>query len=582
MATDFRGRQLSPLLDSWQTWLWPLSLADLMSVTDAHIHPFFRFNKSERDMVTDYTPGAGHSPTQQQLHWFNSRSGGLLEVVAVRSLHADTGQLGTAPCNPGSKVSTREYNNSWDASAIAFANHEPPLSSTTPEESLDDTADRERYYVQFIHQTVKDSLIDQGLNLGFDVEHDEINSSIYQLTGYEILRKACSPSLPSVWTDALVYAKLAEVSVHGQQERLIPVAATTLKVLEQLNDTDLALMLDLTDFQAWISTWKMYGSHQPRLRISHLRPSLLAIAANLQLFVEVWLPKLEQYLLPTDPGFGPYGPSSKTKADPLKALQESKKPRFSTSQSPLTSSAKAATPQQAPRKALVQKGQEGPQSTIKPGPAANLVPDPRSITPARTSPMNYAGAIAKSPSSSSTDSEALLTMTPAEIQAAADRDRVRKGLPPRQKYGEQNAERGHGYSATLPDDKHNQRVKQAPVDDPNSVHLLSMVRTTIESDQTAPQSDTLPSQEQSGLEEPGPDVSQTHAGEKELGSGNMSSWAEADDAEMDDRHMLEMMEEYGRTYDPTIKPPPIPVVHSEPEKSRREEIMDKPSWRAQR
>lgn len=138
------------------------------------------------------------------------------------------------------------------------------------------------------------------------------------------------------------------------------------------------------------------------------------------------------------------GPSSKAKADPIKALRESNKPRFSTSQSPSMSSAKAAAAQQAPRKALVPKGQEGPQSTIKPGPATNRVPDPRSITPARTSPMNYAGAVAKSPSASSTDSEALLTMTPAEIQAAADRDRVRKGLPPRQKYEEQNAERGHG------------------------------------------------------------------------------------------------------------------------------------------
>lgn len=273
----------------------PLPLAELLSITDTHslmdltsiadmsILPSFKTDGPESDNMTGSIPKASDSAIQERLRWLNSRSGGLLEVTAVSSFHPSIGQLG--PRKPGDEVSRTGYNNQSDASAIAIVNPDPPESITTLEGSQDDVADGEGYYVQFIHQTVKDSLINHGLNLGFDVDHDGIDTSIYQLIGYEILLKACHRSSPSIWTDALVYAKLAEASVQGQQERLKAVAASTQRVLEQLDEADIASMLNLIEFNMWMKEISNYTDKH----VQYVRTLLLAISANLHLFIKVWL-----------------------------------------------------------------------------------------------------------------------------------------------------------------------------------------------------------------------------------------------------------------------------------------------------
>ncbi|KAL8760154.1 MAG: hypothetical protein Q9184_003411 [Pyrenodesmia sp. 2 TL-2023] len=215
------------------------SMMDLVGIADKQTLPSVETDGAESDKVLDSVPEAINSVIEEQRRWLNSRSGGLLEV--------------------------------------------------------DDVAEPERCFVQFIHQTVKDSLIHHGLGLGFNVEHDEIDTSNYQSTGYEILLKACHRSLPSIWTDALVYAKLAESSTHGQQERLKAVSTSTLRVLEQLDEHDIALNFDSTAIKDWMRSYSVLSREQG------FRPLLLAIAANLRLFLEVHLTNVEREFLDREP-----------------------------------------------------------------------------------------------------------------------------------------------------------------------------------------------------------------------------------------------------------------------------------------
>ncbi|KAL8928160.1 MAG: hypothetical protein Q9208_001870 [Pyrenodesmia sp. 3 TL-2023] len=271
--------------------LHPLSLVDLVNITDTHIPFYFSAPKSECDMITDNTSKAGHSFTQQ-LRWLNSRSGGLLEAFAVISPDPSTGQLTRTP---------------KEAKPLSFDIniHSPPRPSTDLQgsEGSEDTAGRETFFVQFIHQTVKDSLMHHGLDLGFDIEHDEFEGSIYQRSRYEILLDASYPSLPSIWPDALFYAKLAEASAAGRQEVLSVVGKSTLKLLDRVEVSDIASMLDMTEFEGWVS-----GILAKR---DILKSLLLAIAANLQLVVEYSLTMADNNLnWPSEVhkayGIGPY------------------------------------------------------------------------------------------------------------------------------------------------------------------------------------------------------------------------------------------------------------------------------------
>ncbi|KAI4120235.1 MAG: hypothetical protein LQ341_007569 [Variospora aurantia] len=72
-------------------------------------------------------------------------------------------------------------------------------------------------HVQFIHQTVKDSMAQSGVDLGFALNpaftHDTsmLFTRIYARNGYEFILRAVK-DVPRVRSDALIYAKLADQS----------------------------------------------------------------------------------------------------------------------------------------------------------------------------------------------------------------------------------------------------------------------------------------------------------------------------------------------------------------------------------
>ncbi|KAI4115486.1 MAG: hypothetical protein LQ345_003915, partial [Seirophora villosa] len=93
-------------------------------------------------------------------------------------------------------------------------------------------------HVQFIHQTVKDSLTASGLSLGFAVDtHTKLDKPIFAMNGYEFMLRESSVGAKKRTLrhlrDALVYAKLAEQSANEDPDRIGRVTKETQVLLER-------------------------------------------------------------------------------------------------------------------------------------------------------------------------------------------------------------------------------------------------------------------------------------------------------------------------------------------------------------
>ncbi|KAL8959286.1 MAG: hypothetical protein Q9193_003826 [Seirophora villosa] len=87
-------------------------------------------------------------------------------------------------------------------------------------------------HVQFIHQTVKDSLTESELSLGFAVDtHTKLDKPIFAMNGYEFMLRESSVGANKQTLrhlrDALVYAKLAEKSANQDPDRIERVTKET-------------------------------------------------------------------------------------------------------------------------------------------------------------------------------------------------------------------------------------------------------------------------------------------------------------------------------------------------------------------
>ena len=170
--------------------LQPLSLDTLIRLTDLHTqHGFLRLLKQRRFPVrVAYEEAISPFLTDKQLHRLNSRSGGLLEAVVHQYSSEDHAK--------NQNLSSKDYR------------------------------------VQFIHQTVKDSLIRCGTDLGFHVEQRDHNTNgTFNRSGYVFLLSACCPDISwsrlEIKSDAMIYAKLAEQRAGVDEARLQEVANLT-------------------------------------------------------------------------------------------------------------------------------------------------------------------------------------------------------------------------------------------------------------------------------------------------------------------------------------------------------------------
>ncbi|KAL8705261.1 MAG: hypothetical protein Q9225_008035, partial [Loekoesia sp. 1 TL-2023] len=269
--------------------LQPLSLAALVGLTDMNLRLFSASQNSSS--VKGYVDLFGLSPTSEQLRRLNSRSGGLLEAVLP---------LTQNPCEgveePGVSIMVNA-----------------PSKSTG-------------YRVQFIHQTVKDSLVQYGAGLGFHVGKNDYAKSVYDASGFEFLLNACS--VKADWSkklsfDTFNYAKIAEQSADSNANRLKRIADSTSTAMERFIFEDVSkhgktslkcnesLLKDIPDLA---SEWDKLKSWIHDIRLD--APSkmergklVLAVAGNLIRFIEYKLCIMsDEFSLSTfmspDPSFG--------------------------------------------------------------------------------------------------------------------------------------------------------------------------------------------------------------------------------------------------------------------------------------
>lgn len=173
--------------------LRPLPLPALIALTDTNVRLLgFGQNASSLKELDHPTR---LSSTEEQLRRLNSRSGGLLEaVITLPHLHRDTDSL-----------------------------------------TMNILSDSMSYRVQFIHQTIKDSLVRHGTGLGFLVGKNGLAKFVYDASGFEFMLNACC--LKAEWSrkirfDTFNYAKLAEQAADSDASRLNKIAESTSIAME--------------------------------------------------------------------------------------------------------------------------------------------------------------------------------------------------------------------------------------------------------------------------------------------------------------------------------------------------------------
>ncbi|KAL8834004.1 MAG: hypothetical protein Q9170_003978 [Blastenia crenularia] len=158
--------------------LQPLSLRYLIRLINYNIH-LYKLDRTDGWDVSSLNK-ADHlyelSHPEDQVRRLNSRSGGLLEVAQV------------------SRQNQRG-----------------------PDYVVSDQC------VQFIHQTVKDAILQYGISLGFSIGEDNSAQDIYVTTGFEFLLNTCG--IKADWSQevlpsAFFYAKLSEQSAVSDPKRL--------------------------------------------------------------------------------------------------------------------------------------------------------------------------------------------------------------------------------------------------------------------------------------------------------------------------------------------------------------------------
>ncbi|KAI4173239.1 MAG: hypothetical protein LQ348_006624 [Seirophora lacunosa] len=155
-------------------------------------------------------------------------------------------------------------------------------------------------HVQFIHQTVKDSLTASGLSLGFAVDtHTKLDKPIFAMNGYEFMLRESSVGASKQtlrhFRDGLVYAKLAEKSANQDPNRIGRVAKETSVLLNRHADEFRAYgfpakfigNLPGEDVKVWesLGQWVRYTSLNSEIRYA-VFPYMVATSAQLVHFIE--------------------------------------------------------------------------------------------------------------------------------------------------------------------------------------------------------------------------------------------------------------------------------------------------------
>ncbi|KAL9597451.1 MAG: hypothetical protein Q9219_005143 [cf. Caloplaca sp. 3 TL-2023] len=221
--------------------LKPLSLQTLVCLVDQNVSP---------GMV--HAEDDGSVSTQAHLRRLNSRSGGLLEAVPLTNVS-----------NHGT-------------------GHE---SDQSLKDKLIGSAD---CHVQFVHQTVKDSLIRFDTGLGFIVDFKDNSERIFNLHGSELLLGACCSN--KAWAqplkgDTFLYAKLVDESAGRNETPPDLVSGYLTSIMDNFRSVKDLAQCHWPAFMERMelaSVFAMQDKNFPKA----LPMIMLAVAANLLSFVE--------------------------------------------------------------------------------------------------------------------------------------------------------------------------------------------------------------------------------------------------------------------------------------------------------
>lgn len=158
---------------------------------------------------------------QERLRWLNSRYGGLLEVVSLA------------------------HNNHKESKKGNDDGHDQKDMLKGDSGSMNTASDVSNLYVQFIHRTVKDSLVQHGIHLGFIDEQHDTAEPVYGANGYELLLCACSGQ--AYWAlhiiaHAMTCAKLAIQSAGTDINRPFTLVEATMIALKSNRQTMIEVM----------------------------------------------------------------------------------------------------------------------------------------------------------------------------------------------------------------------------------------------------------------------------------------------------------------------------------------------------
>lgn len=206
--------------------LEPLSLEALAGLTHRIVKSSYPSEVSLQALRSESGLAYPRYVLQERLRWLNSRSGGLLEAVSFAHDHG---------AEPEESI---ESDHSDEATEISNSSIESSASEAPG------------FVIQFIHQTVKDSLVQYGIDLGFNKEPKDITGTVYDASGFEFLMCACSGEVK--WASrlcayALTYAKLAEQSAGTDAARISRIVFVTRISLEYNRRTIKVAMNEIRD-----------------------------------------------------------------------------------------------------------------------------------------------------------------------------------------------------------------------------------------------------------------------------------------------------------------------------------------------